>query len=54
MERFVHNENLALFRKKLADPLLTEAERKIVLQLLADEEAKQSAANGATENRKLD
>jgi hypothetical protein len=54
MDRFVHDENLALFRKKLADPGLTDAERKIVLKLLADEEASQIAPHGAREHRKPD
>jgi hypothetical protein len=54
MERFVHNENLALFRKKLTDPRLTDEERKIVLKLLADEEARQIEPRDAAEGRKPD
>ncbi|UGY17884.1 hypothetical protein [Bradyrhizobium septentrionale] len=54
MEGFIHHENLALFRKKLADPRLTDEERKVVLKLLADEEARQVGSQGATEDRKPD
>ena len=39
IERFIHRENLALFRKRLAEPH-DDAERKVLLQLLAEEEAK--------------
>jgi hypothetical protein len=52
MERFIHDENLALFKKKLADPRLTDEERKVVLKLLADEEARQILSQGGTEDRK--
>ena len=41
MEEFIHRENLALFRRRLADPTLTEAHRKVLLLLLAEEQAKQ-------------
>ncbi|QIG97914.2 hypothetical protein [Bradyrhizobium sp. 6(2017)] len=54
MEQFVHNKNLALFRKKRADPRLTDGERKIVHKLLADEEARQIAPHNAKEDRKAD
>ncbi|BBB96714.1 MULTISPECIES: hypothetical protein [Bradyrhizobium] len=54
MERFIHDENLALFRKKLADPQLTDEERKVVLKLLADEEARQIASQGTAEDRRPD
>ena len=40
MEKFVHRENLALFRKRLEEPH-TEAEREVLLKLLADEEKKE-------------
>lgn len=39
MEKFIHGENLALFRKRLAEPH-GEAERQVLLKLLAEEEAK--------------
>ena len=39
MEQFIHQENLALYRKKLAETE-DEAQRKIILKLLAEEEAK--------------
>ncbi|MGY4567158.1 hypothetical protein [Bradyrhizobium sp. USDA 3256] len=54
MERFVHDENLALFRKRLADPRLTAAEREILLRLLADEEAKPVTPQAAMQDRKPD
>ena len=39
VERFIHRENVALFRMRLAEPH-DDAERKVLLQLLAEEEAK--------------
>ena len=40
VEKFIHRENLALFKKHLAESH-TDAEREILLKLLADEEAKE-------------
>jgi hypothetical protein len=40
MEKFIHRENLALFRKCLEEPRRNEAERQVLLKLLAEEEAK--------------
>jgi hypothetical protein len=40
MEKFIHRENLALFKKRLAESH-TDAEREIFLKLLADEEVKE-------------
>ena len=40
MEKFIHEENLALFKKRLAEPH-TDAEREVLLKLLADEKAKE-------------
>jgi hypothetical protein len=42
MERFIHRENLALLRKNLAETQ-EEAQRKVILKLLAEEEAKGAA-----------
>ena len=39
MEKYIHRENLALLRKHLAEPH-SDAERKILLKLLMDEETK--------------
>ena len=39
-EKYVHRENLALFKKRLAEPH-SEAERGVLLMLLADEQAKE-------------
>jgi hypothetical protein len=39
MERFVHKENLKLYRKLLAETT-DEKKRQTLLKLLADEEAK--------------
>lgn len=44
MEWFIHTENLALFKKKLADPQTPEAEREVLRKLLADEQAKEIPA----------
>ena len=38
MEKFIRRENLALFKKRLAEAH-TNAEREVLLKLLADEEA---------------
>jgi hypothetical protein len=39
MEKFVHRENLALLKKRLGE-IQDEAQRKVILKLLAEEEAK--------------
>ena len=40
MQRYVHNENILLYRKLLAETT-DEEKRKIILKLLAEEEAKE-------------
>ena len=40
MEKYVHRENLTLFRKRLAAPH-SDAERQVLLKLLADAEARE-------------
>ena len=40
MEEFVHRQNLLLFRRRLDDPGSSEAERKVIRRLLAEEQAK--------------
>jgi hypothetical protein len=44
MEKFIHQENLALFKKRLAEPH-TDAEREILVKLLTDEQAKERPPN---------
>ena len=39
MEKFIQRENVTLYKKRLAEPH-TDAEHRIILKLLADEEAK--------------
>jgi hypothetical protein len=39
MDKYIHQENLALFRKKLAETE-DESQLKVILKLLAEEEAK--------------
>lgn len=39
MEGFIHRENLALYRKCLAEPC-DDARRRLLLKLLAEEEAR--------------
>ena len=39
MDQYIHQENLALFRKKLAETK-DDAQLKVLLKLLAEEEAK--------------
>jgi hypothetical protein len=41
VDRYIHLENLALFRKRLADSRTTETEREVILKLLAEEEARE-------------
>ena len=40
MDEYVHRQNLTLFKKRLAEAR-SDAERKVILKLLADEEAKE-------------
>jgi hypothetical protein len=40
MEKYILRENLLLFKKRLAEAH-TDAERELLLRLLADEEAKE-------------
>jgi hypothetical protein len=39
MDKFIHRENLALFRRRLKDPGLTDAQRIVILRLLTEEHA---------------
>jgi hypothetical protein len=41
MEKFIHRENLALYRRRLEEPH-TDAEREVLLRLLAEEERKEA------------
>jgi rubrerythrin len=45
MEKFVHKENIKLYRKLLAETS-DEQKRQTLLKLLADEEAKDAARPG--------
>jgi hypothetical protein len=40
MDKYIHRENLTLFKKRLAESH-SDAEREVILKLLADEEAKE-------------
>jgi hypothetical protein len=40
MEKYIHRENLTLFKKRLAESH-SDAERKVLLKLLAEEKAKE-------------
>ena len=40
MEKYIHQQNLALFKKRLAE-LHTPAEREVLMKLLTDEQAKE-------------
>ena len=44
MEKFIQRENVALYKKRLAEPQ-SDTERKIILKLLADEEAKDALSS---------
>ena len=51
MEKFIHQQNLDLFKKRLAEPR-TDAEREVLVKLLADEQAKEpSPKNGILTSR---
>jgi len=41
MDKYIHRENLILFKKRLAEAR-TDAEREVISRLLADEETKGS------------
>jgi hypothetical protein len=45
MDNFIHRQNLALFRKRLAEST-DERTRQVLLKLLAEEEAKEEAPPG--------
>jgi len=47
MMRYIHCENPALFRKRLAEAC-SESEREVLSKLLADEEAKEAFLPRAT------
>lgn len=40
MDKYIHRENLTLFKKRLAEAR-TDAEREVILKLLADEKVKE-------------
>ncbi|MBR0713418.1 hypothetical protein JQ632_05595 [Bradyrhizobium liaoningense] len=40
MKAFIHDENLNIFKRRLADPDLTEERRSLLTRLLALEEAR--------------
>jgi hypothetical protein len=45
MDRFIHAENIALFRKRLADPYTTADQRRTIERLLEEEEEKLRVAS---------
>jgi hypothetical protein len=51
MEKFIHRENLVLYKKCLEEPH-TAAEREVLLKLLAQEEQKELRPN-KEKNREL-
>jgi len=51
MEKFIRQQNMDLFKKRLAEPH-TDAEREVLMKLLADEQAKEpSPKNGVLKPR---
>ncbi len=48
MDRFIRRENIALLKKRLTEPH-TDAEREVLLKLLAEETAKQPSGNRSRE-----
>jgi len=51
MDKFIHRENLALFRKRLAEPH-DDTERQVLLKLLAGEGAKDLPQSGSLPQEK--
>lgn len=51
MERFIHDENLKLYKQKLADRNLGDAERETLRKLLAEEEARERSAPSPSEDK---
>jgi hypothetical protein len=49
MDQFVHRENLARFRRRLAEPGLTEDQRRVLLTLLKEAQAKGRQPTPATD-----
>jgi hypothetical protein len=51
MEKYIHRENLTLFKKRLAESH-RDAEREVLLKLLAEEKAKElPPKNGILKSR---
>ena len=40
MEEFIHYENLIIFKRRLADPNITDEQRQMITRLLALEQAR--------------
>lgn len=40
MDKFIHRENLRLLEKRLADPDVTEPQRKVILRLMLEQQDK--------------
>ena len=49
MDKFIHRENLVLFKRRLAEAP-DDAKRKVLLKLLAEEEAKDPASPRTSES----
>ena len=50
MDKFIHRENLALFKKRLSEPH-PEAEREVIKRLLAEEQANEPPSKMSLSNR---
>ena len=51
MEKYIRSQNLTLFKKRLAEPH-SDAEREVLLKLLAEEKAKElPPKNGILKSR---
>jgi hypothetical protein len=40
MDKFIHRQNFSLLSRRLADPSLTDEQRKVILTLLTEEQVK--------------
>lgn len=52
MKQYIHDENVALFKRKLADPNTKDGERETVLKLLAQEEKKELPSLSQPQSRR--
>jgi hypothetical protein len=50
MNKFIHRQNLALFKKRLTDQGLSDAQREAIVRLLSEEHVKGHEITSSTED----